>query len=65
MASLGVADIDDPDRDLDPGLGTGGEVPAVDVFDLEDGVERFGGPVSAAARPQARDSGRDRSNGSY
>ena len=28
----GVADLDDPDRDLDPDFGAGGEVPAVEVF---------------------------------
>jgi hypothetical protein len=32
VASSGVADLDDPDRDLDPDFGTGGEVPAVEVF---------------------------------
>jgi hypothetical protein len=40
-----VVEIDDPGCDLDSGFGAGGEVLAVDLFDLEGGVECFGGGV--------------------
>src|SRR3954453_4750401 len=40
-----VVEVDDPGGDLESGLGAGGEPVAVDVLDLDGGVEGFGGGV--------------------
>jgi hypothetical protein len=45
MPASGVVEVDDPGGDLDSGFSTGAEVLAVDVFNLECGVQRLGGWV--------------------